>query len=193
MDNYRDFFFPVYNSDQDSNETGAPIIRSTLFFPVGGNHDFGSTGISANLLADNSAPLFSGNLSGGDALSYFNDFYFPLNGPKGFDIQTAWNVDTPSATGFTFSYEGQTSTSPEAISAFRASTTVDTGIGAKAQIDHTSNYSFDYGTVHVLFLDANPHFCRLACRVLIAVTGESVPFASGTIQCAAHPASTGSR
>jgi hypothetical protein len=24
-DNYRDFFFPVYNSDRDSNETGAPI------------------------------------------------------------------------------------------------------------------------------------------------------------------------
>ncbi len=30
-DSYRDFFFNVYNSDQDSNETGAPIIRSKLF------------------------------------------------------------------------------------------------------------------------------------------------------------------
>jgi len=73
-DNYRDFFFPVYNSDQDSNETGAPILRSTLFFPVDGNHDLGSTGVSANILADNAAPAFSGSLSGGDALSYFNDF-----------------------------------------------------------------------------------------------------------------------
>ena len=35
-DNYRDFFFPVFNSDQDSNETGAPLLRSKLFFPVDG-------------------------------------------------------------------------------------------------------------------------------------------------------------
>jgi uncharacterized repeat protein (TIGR01451 family) len=156
-DSYRDFFFPVFNSDEDSNDTGAPIIRSKLFFPVDGNHDLGSTGVSANLIADNSAPAFSGNLSGGDALSFFNDFYFPQNGPKGFDIQNAWNVTTSAATGFTLTYQGQTYTSPTAISAFRASTKVDTGTGAKTQIDHQSNYSFDYGNAHFLFLDANPH------------------------------------
>ena len=156
-DNYRDFFFNVFNSDQDSNETGAPILRSKLFFHVDGNHDLGSTGVSANLLADNSAPRFSGNLSGGDALSYFNDFYFPQNGPAGFDIQFAWNGDTPSATGFTFTYQGKSYTSPTAIAAFRASTTVDTGGGPSTQIDHQSNYSFDYGTAHFLYLDANPH------------------------------------
>jgi uncharacterized repeat protein (TIGR01451 family) len=156
-DSYRDFFFPVFNSDQDSNDTGAPLLRSKLFFPVDGNHDLGSTGVSANLLADNSAPLFSGNLSGGDAMSYFNDFYFPQNGPKGFDIQYDWNVTTSAATGFTLTYQGQTYTSPAAISALRASTKVDTGKGAKTQIDHQSNYSFDYGNAHFLFLDANPH------------------------------------
>jgi uncharacterized repeat protein (TIGR01451 family) len=156
-DNYRDFFFPVYNSDQDSNETGAPIIRSQLFFPADGNHDLGSTGVSANLLADNSVPAFSGNLSGGDALSYFTDFYFPQNGPQGFDIQNAWNGNTSAATGFTFSYQGKTYNSPLAITAFRNSTKVDTGKGAKLQIDHQSNYSFDYGNAHILFLDANPH------------------------------------
>ncbi len=158
-DNYRDFFFPVYNNDQDSNETGAPILRSKLFYFVDGNHDLGSTGVSANLLADNSAPAFSGNLSGGDALSYFNDFYYPQNGPKGFDIQNAWNGDTNTfaATGFTFSYQGQNYNSPAAIKAFRNSTKVDTGKGAKLQIDHQSNYSFDYGNAHFLFLDANPH------------------------------------
>jgi hypothetical protein len=156
-DNYRDFFFPVFNSDQDSNETGAPILRSELFFPVDGNHDLGSTGVSANLLADNSAPPFSGNLGGGDALSYFNDFYFPQNGPKGFDIQNAWNGDSSAATGFTLTYQGTTYTSQAAIHAFRESTTVDTGKGEKAQIDHQSNYSFDYGNAHFLFLDANPH------------------------------------
>jgi hypothetical protein len=156
-DNYRDFFFPVFNSDLDSNETGAPIIRSKLFFPVDGNHDQGSTGVSANLLADNSAPPFTGTLSGGDALSFYNDFYFPQNGPEGFDIQYAWNGDTPAATGFHLTYQGQTYDSPAAIRAFRDSTTVDTGSGAKTQIDHQSNYSFDYGNAHFLFLDADPH------------------------------------
>jgi hypothetical protein len=156
-DNYRDFFFPVYNSDEDSNEKGAPILRSRLFLPVAGNHDVGGTGLSANLLADNAAPAFSGNLSGGDALGYFNDFYFPQNGPAGFDIQNAWNVDTSTPTGFTFSYQGKTYNSPAAIAAFRNSTQVDTGKGASLQIDHQSNYSFDYGSAHILFLDANPH------------------------------------
>jgi uncharacterized repeat protein (TIGR01451 family) len=156
-DNYRDFFFPVFNSELDSNETGAPILRSKLFFPVDGNHDLGATGVSANLLADNAAPPFSGNLSGGDALSFFNDFYFPQNGPEGFDIQYAWNGDTPAATGFHLTYQGQTYTSPAAIKAFRDSTAVDTGKGAKTQIDHQSNYSFDYGNAHFLFLDADPH------------------------------------
>jgi hypothetical protein len=132
-DNYRDFFFPVYNSDQNSNEAGAPILRSELFFPADGNHDLGSTGVSANLLADNSAPPYSGNLSGGDALSYFIDFYFPQNGPKGFDIQNVWNVNTSAATGFTFTYQGQTFNSPTAIAAFRNSTKVDTGKGPSVQ------------------------------------------------------------
>lgn len=156
-DNYRDFFFPVFNSDQDSNETGAPILRNKLFFHVDGNHDLGSTGVSANLLADNSAPAFSGNLSGGDALSYFTDFYFPQNGPQGFDIQNAWDADSSAATGFHLTYQGQTYSSPTAVQAFRDSTTVDTGKGPSTQIDHQSNYSFDYGNTHFLFLDANPH------------------------------------
>jgi uncharacterized repeat protein (TIGR01451 family) len=156
-DNYRDFFFPVYNSDQDSNESGAPILRHKLFFQVDGNHDLGSTGVNANLLASDSAPVFSGNNGGGDALAYFTDFYFPQNGPEGFDIQYDWNGDTPAATGMLFSYLGKTYQSPAAIQAFRDSTKVDTGKGSKAQIDHQSNYAFDYGNAHFLYLDANPH------------------------------------
>ncbi len=132
-------------------------FAASCSFPVDGNHDLGSTGVSANLLADDSAPAFSGNLSGGDALSYFTDFYFPQNGPKGFDIQNDWNVTTSAATGFTLTYQRQTYNSPAAISAFRASTKVNTGTVAKTQIDHQSNYSFDYGNAHFLFLDANPH------------------------------------
>lgn len=155
--NYRDFFFPVYNSDVDSNETGGPILRHKLYFHVDGNHDLGSTGVSANLLASDASPRFSGNLDGGDALSYFNDFYFPQNGPQGFDIQYAWNGDTSVATGMIFTYLEKTYNSPDAIQAFRNSTTVDTGNGPKSQIDHQSNYSFDYGNAHFLYLDANPH------------------------------------
>lgn len=111
------FFFPVYNNDEDSNETGAPILRHKLFFHTDGNHDLGSTGVSVNLLASDSSPRFSGNIDGGDALSYFNDFYFPQNGPEGLDIQNAWNGDTSSATGMTFSFLEQNYTSPAAIQA----------------------------------------------------------------------------
>ncbi|HXY25496.1 MAG TPA: metallophosphoesterase [Candidatus Acidoferrum sp.] len=156
-DNYRDFFFPVYNNDTDSNETGAPLLRGQLFVGVDGNHDLGSTGVTVNLLADNSAPTFSGNNGGGDALGYFNDFYYPQNGPAGVDIQYVWNGDAPTANGVLFTYQGKAYNSPSAIQAFRDSTKVDTGNGVKAQIDHQSNYSFDYGNAHFLFLDANPH------------------------------------
>lgn len=36
---YRDYWFPVLNSDTDSNQTGAPFVRSIPFFIVVGNHD----------------------------------------------------------------------------------------------------------------------------------------------------------
>ena len=147
-DNYRDFFFPVYNSDQDSNETGAPILRSQLFFPVDGNHDLGSTGVSANLLADNAAPAFSGNLSGGDALSYFNDFYFPQNGPRDSTSRTRGTV-TPPCPPVSHSATRERPTPhprPSTLSGIQPRLTP--GKGAKLQIDHQSNYSFDYGNAH---------------------------------------------
>ena len=49
--NYRDVWFPTWNSDTDSNELGAPFIRSIPLYIVAGNHDVGSTGATANLLA----------------------------------------------------------------------------------------------------------------------------------------------
>ncbi|HMF76869.1 MAG TPA: metallophosphoesterase family protein [Bryobacteraceae bacterium] len=154
---YRDFFFPVFNNDTDSNETGAPLIRSMLYFIAVGNHDLGFDGVSANLLADNAAPRFSGNLQGGSALAFFNNYYYPQNGPAGFDIQSTRNGETATPNGLHFAYQGKTYQSPAAIEAFRASTNADTGNGPKRQIDHASNYSFDYGNAHFLFLDANPH------------------------------------
>jgi len=156
-DNYRDFWMPVWNNDVSSNETGAPFIRHIPYYIVDGNHDLGSTGISANLLASDNAGKYSGGTGGGDALQFFNNFYFPLNGPLGVDPQYIFNGDTSSPTGFYFSYNGVDYNSPAAIEAFRASTTVDTGRGTKRQIDMMGNYSFDEGNAHFVFLDANPH------------------------------------
>jgi hypothetical protein len=154
---YRDYWFPVWNSDIDSNETGAPFIRSIPFYIVVGNHDIGATGVNVNMLGGDNAGRFTGNTDGGDALAYFNNYYFPLNGPMGVDPQFTYNGDSAVTNGMLFSFKGTSYSSPKAIDAFRASTSVDSGKGAKQQIDHESNYSFDYGNAHYVFLDANPH------------------------------------
>jgi len=154
---YRDFWFPVWNSDVDSNEAGAPFIRSIPFYIVVGNHDIGSTGINVNMLGNDSAGRFSGNTDGGDALAYFNNYYFPLNGPIGVDPQFIYNGDTSTPNGMLFSFMGHNYSSPAAIAAYKASTQTDSGKGPKQQIDHESNYSFDSGSAHFVFLDANPH------------------------------------
>jgi Calcineurin-like phosphoesterase/Purple acid Phosphatase, N-terminal domain/Domain of unknown function DUF11 len=154
---YRDYWFPVWNSDTDSNETGAPFIRSIPFFIVVGNHDTGGTGVNVNMLGGDGGGRFTGNTDGGDAMAYFNNYYFPLNGPTGVDQQFTWNVDTATPNGMLFSFQGKSYTSPAAVSAYRVSTKVDSGAGSKQQIDHMSNYSFDYGSAHFVFIEANPH------------------------------------
>ena len=154
---YRDYWMPVWNSDTDSNETGAPFIRSIPFFIVVGNHDTGATGVSVNMLGGDGGGRFTGNTDGGDAMAYFNNYYFPLNGPVGVDQEFTWTGDTPADNGMLFSFQGKSYTSPAAIKAYRASTSVDSGNGAKQQIDHLSNYSFDYGNAHFVFIEANPH------------------------------------
>ncbi len=154
---YRNFWFPVWNSDVDTNETGAPFIRSIPFYIVVGNHDIGATGVNANMLGGDGAGRFSGNTDGGDALAYFNNYYFPLNGPTGVDTQFTWNADTVTPDGMIFSFKGTSYTSPAAIAAYLASTGVDAGKGVRQQIDHMHNFSFDSGSAHFVFLDANPH------------------------------------
>jgi uncharacterized repeat protein (TIGR01451 family) len=166
--NYRDFWMGVWNSDSDSTDHGAPYLRHVPLYIVVGNHDIGATGASANLLADSppttagsSGPgRYGGGVSGGDALAHFNNFYYPLNGPTGADIQQVFNGDLVSAIGMFFAYTGTNYVSPNAIEAYRASTTVNSGKGPKRQIDHMSNYSFDYGNGHFVFLDANPHLFK---------------------------------
>src|SRR5215813_10597646 len=163
--NYRDVWMFDWNANTSSNDHGAPFVRSIPFYIVAGNHDVGSTGATANLLADSGATVpgsfgpgpFGGGTGGGDALAYFNNYYFPLNGPEGADIQNHFTGDVSAPTNFFFQFNGVTYTSPAAIEALRASTAVDAGGGLKRQIDHMSNYSFDYGNAHFVFLDANPH------------------------------------
>jgi hypothetical protein len=154
---YRDFWMPVWNSDTDSNETGAPFIRSKPFYIVIGNHDIGGSGDRVNLLGSDSASRFSGNAEGGDLLAYYNNYYYPLNGPEGVDPAEVFNGDLSSPTGFFFHYLGHDYLSPAAANALRVSTSVDSDRGNVRQIDHMSNYSFDQGNAHFLFLDANPH------------------------------------
>src|SRR6266403_1484261 len=152
---YRDYWFPVWNSDIDSNETGAPFIRSIPFYIVVGNHDIGGNGVSANMLGSDVAGRFTGNVDGGDALAYFNNYYFPLNGPTAVDPQFTYNGDAMTPNGMFFGFKGNSYSSTTAIAAYKASTLVDSGKGAKQQIDHESNYSFDYGSAHFVVLDAN--------------------------------------
>jgi uncharacterized repeat protein (TIGR01451 family) len=163
--NYRDVWMRDWNASNASNDAGAPFVRSIPLYIVAGNHDVGSTGATANLLADSGSTVpgsggpgpFGGGVGGGDALAYFNNYYFPLNGPEGVDIQNRFDADASAPSNFLFSYNGVTYTSPIATEALRASTEVDSGKGLKRQIDLMSNYSFDYGNSHFVFLDANPH------------------------------------
>jgi len=163
--NYRDVWMPDWNANVASNDAGAPFIRSVPLYIVAGNHDVGSTGATVNLLADSGATVpgsagpgpFGGGTGGGDALAYFNNYYFPLNGPINVDIQSRFHGDASAPTNFLFSYNGTNYLSPAAAEALRASTDVDSGRGLTRQVDHMSNYSFDYGNAHFVFLDANPH------------------------------------
>jgi 3',5'-cyclic AMP phosphodiesterase CpdA len=62
---YAKWFWPVYNAETAGIRTGAPLMRSTLFVGVSGNHDLDYANLS-------SYP---------DGLAYFAYWRQPLNGP----------------------------------------------------------------------------------------------------------------
>ncbi|HXJ44325.1 MAG TPA: metallophosphoesterase [Bryobacteraceae bacterium] len=64
---YREKFFPIYNAEVASPETGAPLLRSVPFIAAPGNHDTALTNFQK----------FP------DALAYFLYWDQPLNGPSG--------------------------------------------------------------------------------------------------------------
>lgn len=69
---YRSRFFPVYNADEASPFTGAPLLRSIPFVAAPGNHDIALKNFAA----------FP------DALAYFLYWDQPLNGPAATEPKT---------------------------------------------------------------------------------------------------------
>ncbi len=64
---YRDKFWPIYNADDASPSSAAPLLRSNLFVAAAGNHDIGSRDLAKYP----------------DGLAYFYYWSQPLNGPRG--------------------------------------------------------------------------------------------------------------
>ena len=71
-------FFPIYNSDVTSGSTGAPLLRSTVFYAAPGNHD----------LTVRDLDKFP------DGLAYFYEWSQPLNGPASSTSSTVAAVAT---------------------------------------------------------------------------------------------------
>jgi 3',5'-cyclic AMP phosphodiesterase CpdA len=76
---YRPKFFPIYASNLASPRIGAPLLKSTLFVGVPGNHDLMVNDFSRNA----------------DLMAYYYFWSQPLNGP----IQGARNKLTPPLVG----------------------------------------------------------------------------------------------
>jgi acid phosphatase type 7 len=71
LSEYFDKLFPIYNSDNTSIKTGAPLLRSVISVAALGNHDIA--------LAANSSGIDFNKLP--DALAYYLVWSQPLNGP----------------------------------------------------------------------------------------------------------------
>jgi predicted phosphodiesterase len=76
---YQTKYWPVYNAEEASPATGAPLIRSTLFLAAPGNHDTANRDLDMNP----------------DTLAYFFYWAQPLNGPLG----TGGAANTPTLLG----------------------------------------------------------------------------------------------
>ena len=69
---YENHFFPVYNADEASLETGAPLLRSVPFYTVLANHDVTRRDAQGRSCADFDADR--------DALAYYTAMHLPRNG-----------------------------------------------------------------------------------------------------------------
>ena len=110
---YRNNFFPYYNSVADS-EIGAPLMGTIPFYNVVGNHDIYGSDLD--------------KYPDGLAYFYYNDL--PLNAPM------------PKLTV-------EAGGTPERVQSFKKNTS--------PRYPGMTNYSFDYGNVHIVCLDANTY------------------------------------
>ncbi len=85
VSDYLTRFFPIYNADESSPATGAPLMRSTLFVASPGNHDMGMP--------------YEGDVPDLDKYpdlhGYFIFWSLPLNGP----VSTRSGVNVPALVG----------------------------------------------------------------------------------------------
>jgi predicted phosphodiesterase len=102
---YREKYFPIYNHDVASKETGAPLIRSTLFFGAAGNHDVG--GADLGRYPDGMAYfLYWAQPRNGPAASVSDPGVTPLSGPQpeiGKFVQASGG-QFPAMASFSFDY-----------------------------------------------------------------------------------------
>jgi hypothetical protein len=117
---YARYFFPVYNADQAGPRTGAPLLRSVPYYSVIANHDVTGKDAENRVVAD-----FSQHP---DALGYYTNLHFPINGPR--------PTQPTMAVG-----------NAEAVAQFLAC--------AGPRFPNMANYAFDYGDAHFLCLDSN--------------------------------------
>ncbi|MEI6464807.1 MAG: metallophosphoesterase [Verrucomicrobiota bacterium] len=120
---YGRYFFPVYNADHASPSIGAPLLRSIPFYTVLANHD-----VEGKHPETNNIPCANFEVSA-DALAYYTNFHFPLNG-----------VPSPTYPTVTFGPEKR-------LANFAAC--------AGARFPTMANYSYDAGDGHFLCLDSN--------------------------------------
>jgi len=70
---YIRYFFPIYNADVGSPQTGAPLLRSVPFYTVLANHDVHGKDPAGHAAADFAKSP--------DALGYYTAMHLPMNGP----------------------------------------------------------------------------------------------------------------
>ena len=119
---YTRHFFPVYNADHASPSIGAPLLRSIPFYTVLANHDV------EGFMPDSKIPAANFVLHA-DALAYYTNFHFPLNG-------------VPAPTFPTMMHGPE-----KRLADFKAC--------AGARFPTMANYSYDAGDAHFLCLDSN--------------------------------------
>jgi hypothetical protein len=71
---YIRYFFPIYNADVGSPQTGAPLLRSVPFYTVLANHDVHGKDAAGHPACD--------FVKAPDALGYYTAMHLPRNGPS---------------------------------------------------------------------------------------------------------------